>query len=93
MTAATRPAAMMLTVRDLIALTKPRITLMVLVTVAFTRALGTLRTVKLEPERVDDTPIMRCQECGSTWIEDTPPIHEGPCAVAYVKDEDRRTRS
>ena len=34
MTAATRPAAMMLTVRDLIALTKPRITLMVLVTAA-----------------------------------------------------------
>ncbi|MCZ6807226.1 MAG: heme o synthase [Deltaproteobacteria bacterium] len=34
MTAAIRPATMMLTVRDLIALTKPRITLMVLVTVA-----------------------------------------------------------
>jgi len=34
MTAATRPATMMLTVRDLIALTKPRITLMVLVTAA-----------------------------------------------------------
>lgn len=34
MTVATRPATMMLTVRDLIALTKPRITLMVLVTAA-----------------------------------------------------------
>lgn len=34
MTAAIRPAMMMLTVRDLIALTKPRITLMVLVTAA-----------------------------------------------------------
>jgi len=34
MTAATRPATTMLTVRDLIALTKPRITLMVLVTAA-----------------------------------------------------------
>lgn len=34
MTVATRPAAVMLTVRDLIALTKPRITLMVLVTAA-----------------------------------------------------------
>jgi protoheme IX farnesyltransferase len=34
MTAAIRPATMMLTVRDLIALTKPRITLMVLVTAA-----------------------------------------------------------
>jgi protoheme IX farnesyltransferase len=34
MTAATRPATVMLTVRDLIALTKPRITLMVLVTTA-----------------------------------------------------------
>ena len=34
MTAATRPATVMLTVRDLIALTKPRITLMVLVTAA-----------------------------------------------------------
>ncbi len=34
MTVATRPATMMLTVRDLIALTKPRITLMVLMTAA-----------------------------------------------------------
>ena len=34
MTAAIRPANVMLTVRDLVALTKPRITLMVLVTAA-----------------------------------------------------------
>jgi len=34
MTVAIRPATMMLTVRDLIALTKPRITMMVLVTAA-----------------------------------------------------------
>ena len=65
--------------------------LMVLVTVAFTKTLGTLRTVKLEPERVDDTPIMRCQECGAMWIEDTEPWHYDVCPVAYAKGETRRT--
>ncbi len=66
---------------------------MVVVTVAFTRALGTMRTVKLEPERIDDTPVFQCQECGSTWIDGMDPIHEYACAVAYVKGEQRRTRS
>ncbi len=62
------------------------------VTMAFTRMLGTLRTVKLEPERIDDTPVMQCQECGSTWIDSMAPIHEDACAVAYVKGEQRRMR-
>ena len=46
--------------------------------------------VKTEPKQIDDTPIMRCQECGSTWVDGMAPIHEDACAVAYVKGEARR---
>jgi hypothetical protein len=56
----------------------------------FAKVVGTLHTVKLEPERVDQTPIMKCQECGAMWIEDTEPWHYDACAVAYVKGETRR---
>ncbi len=64
--------------------------MMVLMIVVFTRVLRTMRTVKLEPERIDDTPFMRCQECGEAWVDGTDPIHNDACAVAYVKGEQRK---
>ena len=66
------------------------IIMMVLFTIGFARALGTLREVKTEPERIDDTPWVRCPECGGVWIDDLPAIHDGDCPVAYVNKEDRR---
>ena len=57
---------------------------------AFRQAVSSIRTVQTEPKRIDDTPWMRCPECGGVWIDDLPPIHEGDCPVAYINHEDRR---
>jgi len=66
------------------------VSIIVIIGYAFRQILTTMRTVKLEPKRIDDTPVFQCQECGSTWVDGTAPVHENACAVAYVKGESRR---
>ena len=62
----------------------------ILVGYMFAKTIGTLRTVKMEPKQIDDTPVMQCQECSGTWIKGMEPMHEGRCPVAYAKNEQRR---
>ncbi len=57
---------------------------------AFRQAVKSIRTVQTEPKRIDDTPWLRCPECGGVWIDSLPPLHDGNCPVAYIKHEDRR---
>ncbi len=63
---------------------------MVMMMLVFTRAIRGMRTIKMDPQRIDETPVFQCQECGSTWLEDMPPIHEIGCPVAYAKGETQR---
>ena len=48
------------------------------------------QVVRTEPVRIDDTPVLQCQECRGTWIDGADPIHNGHCPVAFIRNEARR---